>query len=136
MVEKFIKDKKVAVIYHPNYGVGWFTDLCYGIQELLFEPKIVNIILNPNFQANKKNNKFDLDLDKQVDDIIEEINERNYIIKGNNGDYKMNLSKEFGKKIIYSLDIYWVPINHKFFITNYDGEETVHVEDKIKWINA
>ncbi len=136
MVKKFIKDGKVAVIYHPNYGVGWFTDVCYGIEELLFEPKIVSIILNSNFQANKENNKFDLDLDKRVDDIIEEINERKYQQKLPHYECEFNLSKDFGKRLIYKLYIYWVPINHKFFITNYDGEETVHIEDKIKWINA
>ena len=41
---KFIKDGKVAVIYSDSYGIGWWTQ--NYIDELAFDPKLVEIILH------------------------------------------------------------------------------------------
>jgi hypothetical protein len=38
-MERVIRDGQVAVLYSPEYGVGWYS--CHQIEELLFDPSIV-----------------------------------------------------------------------------------------------
>jgi hypothetical protein len=46
-MEKYIKDGKVAVIYSPGFGAGWYTwnHGDYGY-ELVFDPGLVDLIIN------------------------------------------------------------------------------------------
>jgi len=45
MVEKVIRDEKVAVIYSPGYGAGWSTWNTDEDQEtLIFSPELVRLI--------------------------------------------------------------------------------------------
>ncbi len=141
-LKKVIKDDEVAVIYHPNFGIGWYTHFCW-IKQLLFDPKLVEIILHPNYKTNRYNDyyrkqhnlKFDEELHKKVKDYIEEVNNRNYIIPY--GRMKGNKYTMF-YDIIYELDIYWVPVGEKFTIENYDGQETVFILDdnEFIWVTA
>jgi hypothetical protein len=39
MMERVIRDGKVAVLYSPGYGAGWYT--AHYIEELVFDPSIV-----------------------------------------------------------------------------------------------
>lgn len=39
---RVIRDGKVAVIYQPHRGLGWFTE--HGIEDLVFSPDIVEMI--------------------------------------------------------------------------------------------
>lgn len=41
-MEKVVRDGKVAVVYHPSWGAGWYT-WHYNL-ELLFSPQIVAMI--------------------------------------------------------------------------------------------
>jgi hypothetical protein len=41
-MEKVIRDGKVAVLYSPGYGAGWFS--WHGIAELLFDPVVVGMV--------------------------------------------------------------------------------------------
>ena len=41
-MNKVIRDGKVAVIYSPHYGAGWYS--WHGIPELLFDPAVVAMI--------------------------------------------------------------------------------------------
>ena len=41
-MEKVIRDGKVAVLYSPGYGAGWFS--WHGIEELLYDPVVVGMI--------------------------------------------------------------------------------------------
>ncbi len=79
---KFIKDGKVAVIYCDSYGIGWWTQ--NYIDELAFDPKLVEIILHPNFESNsslqhrKEDKSFDKELDNKINDYLKEVKERKY----------------------------------------------------------
>jgi hypothetical protein len=42
MMEKVILDGKVAVLYSPGYGAGWYS--WHDIEELLFDPVIVDMV--------------------------------------------------------------------------------------------
>lgn len=41
-MKKLIRDGKVAVLYAPNYGAGWYT--WHGVEELLFDPAVVEMV--------------------------------------------------------------------------------------------
>lgn len=43
-MEKVIKDGRVAVIYSPGFGAGWYTWNQHYV-ECLFHPTIVNLVL-------------------------------------------------------------------------------------------
>jgi hypothetical protein len=42
MLKKTV-DGKVAVLYSPDFGAGWYT--WHNIVELLFDPKVVDMVL-------------------------------------------------------------------------------------------
>ena len=42
-MEKKIKDGMVAVLYSPDFGAGWYS--WHNIAELLFDPKVVDMVL-------------------------------------------------------------------------------------------
>jgi len=42
MMKKVERDGKIAVIYSPGYGAGWFT--WTGLEDILFDPVIVEMI--------------------------------------------------------------------------------------------
>ena len=48
-MNKYIREGKVAVIYNSDYGSG-LDAYYYGIYELLFDPKLVEIVLHPDFK--------------------------------------------------------------------------------------
>ena len=41
-MEKVIRDGKVAILYSPRYGAGWYS--WHNIEELLNDPKIVDMV--------------------------------------------------------------------------------------------
>ena len=42
MMEKVIRDGKVAVLYSPGYGAGWYS--WHDIEELLYDPAVVEMV--------------------------------------------------------------------------------------------
>lgn len=136
-IDKVIKEGKTAVIYSANFGSGWYSE--HYIRDLLFDSKLVELILHPNFGNIRYSQPGDKNYDKELDDkVIEyckEVNERKYVLKCPFGgdDYVYRCYQEdssYKKHKIYSLDIKWVPGGKKFVISNYDGKETVYVEDE------
>ena len=47
-MNKLIKDGKVAVLYSPGFGAGWFT-WNPTMPELIFEPAIAQFVLDEKF---------------------------------------------------------------------------------------
>jgi hypothetical protein len=43
-MQKKTVDGKVAVLYSPDFGAGWYT--WHNIAELLFDPKVVDMVLD------------------------------------------------------------------------------------------
>jgi len=58
IVEKLIKDGKVAVLYSPGYGAGWYS--WNDDKRLLFHPEIVQKVLDG--KRHEITDKFILDL--------------------------------------------------------------------------
>lgn len=106
-MKKVIRDGKVAVVISKGYGVGWYS--WHGYEELLYDPNIVRILENP-------------DEDEDGDTIqkyCEETYDDNTYYGGIDG-----------------LCIVWVPKGKRFKIEEYDGEETLILEDSIHWLTA
>lgn len=51
-MEKLIKDGKVAVLYHPAFGSGWYS--WNNNQQALFDPEIAQAILDKNRELAKE----------------------------------------------------------------------------------
>ena len=47
-MNKLIKDGKVAILYSPGFGAGWFT-WNPTMPELIFEPAIAQFVLDEKF---------------------------------------------------------------------------------------
>ncbi len=51
MVEKMIRDGKVAVLYSPGFGAGWSTWNTGHKEFLLFDRRLVKFVENKNFDG-------------------------------------------------------------------------------------
>lgn len=107
-MDKVIEDGKVAVLYSPGFGAGWYS-WNTSTPECLFDPEIVQMVrevTNPKFiveLANKKWNRGD-----------------DYFYPGGADQ----------------LLIDWVPEGTRFFIEEYDGSECVMTEPDVDWLTA
>jgi hypothetical protein len=106
-MEKVIRDGKVAVLYSPGYGAGWYS--WHRIPELIFHPKLVEMV-EAGQQAN----------------ITED-----WILK----------NTEIDGESVYcggaeDLDIQWVPVGTRFLIREYDGSESIVLEEELDLIIA
>jgi hypothetical protein len=100
-MEKVIRDNKVAVIYSPGFGAGWYTwHYSKNKELLLFHPKLVEMIEN-----NKRN------------EITEEWVAENIglhdVYCGGAG----------------TLRIEWIPVGARFEVDEYDGAESINIID-------
>jgi hypothetical protein len=107
-MDKVIRDGKVAVLVSCGFGAGWST---WGGEQyhetLLFHPKIV--------------------------EMVEEGREREITDEW--------MEKELGLEDVYTggtdgLEIEWVPLGTRFYIDEYDGNETLITFDDMTWITA
>lgn len=107
MMKKVIRDGKVAVLVSRGFGAGWYS--WHGIEELLYDPVIVRILENP-----------DADEDAYT---IEKYCEETY------GD-----DNYYGG--IDGLTVVWVTQGKRFRIEEYDGAETLVLEENMTWQTA
>lgn len=100
-MEKVIKDGKVAVLYSPGYGAGWYS-WNSDHKELLFHPKLVEMV------ENKKTDQID-------EDWIEE---------------NLGIANVYcgGAK---DLKILWLPVGTAFMVDEYDGSESIETNDSL-----
>ena len=106
--DKVIKDGKVAVLYSPSYGAGWYS-WNPDYPEILFNPDIVNLVLEAGKLGRNEIRGKDF-LDK-VEVIIKELCEYGDCYTGG----------------AENLEVYWVPEGYQFEITVHHGYETVDV---------
>lgn len=98
---KVIRDGKVAVLYHPNYGTGWYTWNSES-PEIIFHPKIVELV--------------------EQDRGNEITSEWCEVVLG---------IKDVYCGCANGLEIKWVPVGTKFIINEYDGNESIELLDDI-----
>lgn len=108
-MDKVIRDGKVAVLVSLGYGAGWSTWVSDEYRETyLFHPKLVGMVE-----------------EGRQDEITSEWLEQELDM----GEWSYAGGTE-------GLEIHWVPVGTKFYIDEYDGNETLLTFDDMTWITA
>ena len=106
-MDKVIRDGKVAVLYSPDFGAGWYT---WNTEHpaMLYDPTLVKWV----------------DEDKPEDDLARFVATMDEKYPG---CYLGGLR---------DLEIRWVPVGTRFYVDEYDGNETVVLEKDVEWMVA
>lgn len=104
-MDKVNRDGKVAVLISRGFGAGWFS--WHGIEELLYDPYIVNILLNEK---------------GDVQDTIVKYCEEKY--------------RDHGFSGVDGLTVVWINEGEQFIIHEYDGAESIQLKNEFNWLTA
>ena len=104
---KVIRFGRVAVIYSPQHGAGWYS--WHQVEELLFDPELVNMI----------------ERGASTEEIQAYCAE--HYEKDNNVHYWGGAD---------GLEIKWIPEGSIFRVSEYDGAERIILQDDDDWIVA
>ena len=121
MSDKVIVDGKVAVLVSGGFGGGWSTWMYGSVgcaesnQSMAFEPKVVEMLLAGEKDKNRAERKV-------TKDKIEA--------------YMAEAYPDFYAGGIDGLKVEWVPQGAKFYIEEYDGNETLVLESDMNWLTA
>ena len=105
-MEKVVRDGKVAVLYSPGFGSGWFT----------WNEKHPGLLYDPAVVAWVEAGKPEGDELSELKLYLEDKYPRVYI--GSN---------------MAELQIEWLPVNTFFRVTEYDGFEEIEVQKDVTW---
>lgn len=105
-MDKLIRNNKVAVLYSPGYGAGWYS-WNTNYPECLFLPEIVKLV------EENKHNEINEDLMKV---LLKQENNKNFYFCCAGAD---------------DLTIEWLEKNTHFDINEYDGSESIQTFDGI-----
>ena len=96
-MEKVVRDGKVAVLYSPGYGAGWYSwnEEC---KKLIFDPVLVEIV------------ESGIDMEK-IEERVKDLYPTKSIYTGG----------------AYQLKIEWVQEGTRFLIDEYDGYESLTI---------
>lgn len=102
-MRKLSEDGKVAVLYSPDFGAGWYT-WNQDYPEILFDPAMVKLVEKG-----------------QYDELA------TYVELKYPGIYTGGLRQ---------LEVAWIEEGKKFRVVEYDGSESIEVQDDIDWMIA
>ena len=112
-MKKEIRDGKVAILFSPGFGAGWFS--WHEVEELLFDPSIVSMV--------EQMNSCDPSCyEDWLDDIVDYTKTR----------YGVNVYVGGAE----NLQVRWLPEGTKFYIDEYDGSESIMTLDDLEWRKA
>jgi len=97
----------VAVLITPDYGAGWSSWNESKDEKLLFDPTVVTLLI------------------QQPPNYMERINQ--YCKEEYPNIYLGGLE---------DLEVVWIPKGKRFRITEYDGYESIEIEEQIEWLTA
>lgn len=112
-MRKVIKDDKVAVLYSPGFGAGWSTWNSMRA-DMVFCPEIVEKILSG-------------------EEVTVEFCEEIFNCDDNNLDPKGELMYFGGAR---DLEVVWLSKGTVFTIDEYDGSESLNIQDDMDWFVA
>ena len=102
-MHKLSENGKVAVLYSPDFGAGWYT-WNQDYPEILFDPAMVKLVEK-----------------EQYDELA------TYIELKYPGIFTGGLRQ---------LQVEWIEEGKKFRVVEYDGSESIEVQDDIDWMIA
>ena len=102
-MRKLIKNGKVAVLYSPGFGAGWYS-WNQDHPEILFDPAMVKLVEKG-----------------QYDELA------TYVELKYPGIYTGGLS---------NLKVAWIKEGSMFRVVEYDGSESIEVQEDIDWMIA
>lgn len=106
-MEKYIKDGQVAVLYSPGHGAGWSTWNWQDCPQMIYDPKIVQMLL-----------------DHPEGCIVKLL------------DYSKEAYPNAYLGGADDLTIEWLPIGTEFLINEFDGSESIQLKEKTPWLIA
>ena len=111
-MEKVIRDGEVAVLYSPDFGAGWYT---WNTEHpaILYDPTVVKWVMDGKPSG--------VDWVRLVATLDEKY--PGCYLGGPRGGLR-------------DLQIRWVPIGTRFYVDEYDGNETVVLEKDVEWLVA
>lgn len=117
-MQKYIRNNKVAILVSQNYGAGWST---WNSKELAYDKRVVEFYLK-----HKDDEEFMRSMHGYKNQTIKEIEE---------------IFKSWGYENVYfggfnNIEIYWLPVGTKYYISEDDGWETLKTVDSIQWETA
>ncbi len=110
--KEIIRDGRVAILYAPDFGSGWFT--WHRVLELLRDPEVVHLVECREKGAEEERAYF-------TEKIIRYC-ESTY------GGHNYHGADD--------LMIEWVELGDKFRITEYDGAETIEYLTQTVWMEG
>ena len=109
MMQKVIRDGKVAVLISPGFGGGWHT--WNHVDELLFHPVLVNMV----------ENGLRSDIDEAfIADLLGIVDHTSMPYLGG----------------VEQLEVRWLPIGTEFIVEDYDGSEEITIKNHVDWLTA
>lgn len=103
-MKKVVRDGKVAVLYSPGFGAGWYS-WNKEVPQCLFYPKIIELV------EQEKTSQID-------DEFCQELFGVSWFYSGGASDLK----------------IQWLEVGTHFNIDEYDGAESIQTFEDIKLI--
>ncbi len=110
-MNKVVRNGKVAILYSPGYGAGWYT-WNTNYPESIFLPRIIELV------EKGEHDKIDKDL--------------MFLLLGKEGQLKEDFYYCCGGA--ENLKIKWLEENTHFDINEYDGYESIVTSENIKLI--
>ncbi len=111
--KEIIRDGKVAILYSPGFGAGWFT--WHQVHELLRDPEVVHLVECRSKVADEERSYF---TDKIVK-YCETTYGSNYYYGGAD-----------------DLEIEWIELGDKFRINEYEGSESIEYLTQVLWMEG
>jgi hypothetical protein len=112
-IKKLIRDTKVAVIFSPGRGRGWYT--AHGIDDLLFDGALAKMIVQKYEEAK------DDPVSQEIINIqIDQYLSKNYPDITQRGPFA----------------IAWIEQGEQFYIHEYEGFETIRLLKNMQLITA
>ena len=110
--KEIIRDGKVAILYAPGFGAGWFT--WHNVPELLRDPEVVHLVECRSKVLKEEKTYF-------TDKIVKYC-ETTY------GSHYYGGAED--------LTIEWIELGDKFRINEYDGAETIEYLTSTLWMEG
>lgn len=109
MVDKLVKDGKVAILISPGFGAGWSTWAGNDAlaEQILYDPDIVQMVLDEK--------PYD-----ELEKFVEEKYADTYVYTGG----------------LHDIVVYWLDVGTKFRVTEYDGSEGIMTQEEAFWYTA